>query len=131
MSGGRFNYMNDSACSEIFQCGAHADYGLGKDKYYSQSVEWARWLNPMQDKELSELVFDVFCLLHSLDWYTSGDTGEETYREDVDYFKRKWLVKRGSKKVAEEIDKSLEELRRELNKSLSAYKLRSQKEDAT
>ena len=71
-------------------------------------------LNPLEDKELSELVYDVFCLLHSYDWYISGDTGEEDYRNDVKYFKDKWLKRSSNYRVKDEIDKTLAEAKEEL-----------------
>lgn len=117
MSGGHFNYTNDNACSEIFGYGVYADYGLG-DKSYKENVKNARNLNPMGDKLMSELVYDVFCVLHSLDWYESGDTGDYTYKSDVDYFKKKWLNVDKNEIVSREINKATGELRDELMRSL-------------
>lgn len=117
MSGGRFDYQNDNAAREIFGWSVDVNYGLGEGAYETY-VKRARRLDPMEDKQLSELVYDVFCLLHSLDWYKSDDTGEETYRADVAYFKQKWL--KGRKKSLEkaEIDKQIDELREDLYCSL-------------
>lgn len=117
MSGGRFDYQNDNAAREIFGWSVDVDYGLGEGSY-DASVRRARRLDPMEDKQLSELVFDVFCLLHSLDWYKSDDTGAETYLADVAFFKSKWL--KGRKKSLEkaEIDKQIDELREDLYRSL-------------
>lgn len=113
MSGGAFDYTNDRACQEIFSW-MSPDYGeCGFSK-----AEKARKLNPLEDKQLSELCWDMFCLLHSLDWYKSGDTGEDTYMEDVKRFKDKWLKKDAGTAWKEEIDKSIEELRKELYKTL-------------
>lgn len=120
MSGGLFDYKNDYLTHEIFDWQASADYGLGMGKY-NLNVAGARKINPMQDKQLSELVYDVFCLLHSLDWYRSGDTCEDTYRADVDFFKKKWLL-RSCKKIAQrEIDAAIDEMKQEIEKSLSAF----------
>lgn len=55
-----------------------------------------------QDEELNELYHDLFCggdfavrdyggLCQSLDFYLSGDTDEESYREDLARFKAKWM----------------------------------------
>ncbi len=85
MSGGRWQYLQDSLCSEMFPY--WCDYGESGHKY-SQA---ARSANPMCDREISELVWDVLCLIHSCDWMRSGDTDEDTYREDVKWFKKKWL----------------------------------------
>lgn len=113
MSGGTYDYVNDRACSEIFGW-MYPDYGEGG---FSRSTE-ARKLNPLEDRQLSELCWDMFCLLHSLDWYKSGDTCEDTYREDIKRFKRKWLFKDSEAIKEAEINQSIEELREQLYKEL-------------
>ena len=113
MSGGRFGYENDRACHEIFNW-MSPDYG---EHGFSQAKD-ARKLNPLKDKQLSELCWDMFCLLHSLDWYQSGDIGEEDYLKDVKYFKNKWLNDAEGIRIKEEIDKSIKELKEELYKEL-------------
>ena len=116
MSGGHFDYSNDHACNEIFHW-LDCDYGMGDEKYLSR-VKAARKFDPMEDKQLSELVYDVFCLLHSLDWYVSCDTCEATYRKDVDYFKKKWFRKSFKGISEREVETSISELREELFKIL-------------
>ena len=117
MSGGRWNYNQCNLGYDMFP-GCDVCYGLGDDeksKYrnYTESVKLARKLNPMEDRQLSELVFDVLCLIYSADWYKSGDTCEDIYREDVKFFKEKWLnVKPDT--VKDEICKSIQELKEEL-----------------
>ena len=86
------------------------DYG---DEGFSQS-KYARRNNPLGDKMISELVWDVFCLLHSYDWYMEGDTSKETYLEDLKRFKNKWLKVSEKELVQREIDKTLVEARRDL-----------------
>ena len=117
MSGGRWNYNQCNLGYDMFP-GCDVCYGLGDDeksKYgnYTESVKLARKLNPMEDRQLSELVFDVLCLLYSADWYKSGDTCEDIYREDVKFFKEKWL-KVNPDTVKDEIRKSIQELKEEL-----------------
>ena len=126
MSGGRWNYEQCNLGYDMFP-GCDVCYGLGDDersKYrnYTISIKEARRLNPMRDKQISELVFDVLCLIYSCDWYLSGDTSEETYREDVDFFKRKWLGVSSDQSTKEEIDKSVDELRNELYVSFGLRK---------
>lgn len=121
MSGGRWNYNQCNLGYDMFP-GCDVCYGLGDDeksKYrnYTESVKLARKLNPMEDRQLSELVFDVLCLIYSADWYKSGDTGEDTYLEDVKYFKEKWLKQKPEQAVKNEIDKSMEETRHDLYKT--------------
>lgn len=116
MSGGHFDYQNDNLCHDIFGWGVSPDYG---DDGFNQS-KIARRLNPLEDLVLSELVFDVFCILHSFDWYKSGDTREETYREDVKRFKDKWLKLLSRKRIKEIADDELEAVRERL---YSAFRL--------
>lgn len=55
-----------------------------------------------RDEEINELFRDLMCggefsvrgyggLFQSLDFWLSGDTGEESYREAVAAFKKKWM----------------------------------------
>ena len=100
MSGGYFNYRNGALCEEIFSQSAH--YGLSKSK--SQK---ARQENPLQDRDISELVFDVLCLLHSFDYWQSSDICEETYRNDVKLFKEKWFKERNDSELKKELRQDL------------------------
>ena len=103
MSGGHFNYTNDHLCHDIYGWSISPDYG---ERGFKQS-KFARQIDPFDDLIISELIFDVFCLMHSYDWYQSGDTGESTYREDVRRFKEKWLQQLPEERVREIIDDEL------------------------
>ena len=72
MSGGHFNYQDKQLKNVMF----------GYNHEYK---------NPLEDREISNLVFDVLTLLHVFDYYISGDTGEENYIKAKDEFKKKWL----------------------------------------
>ena len=115
MSGGHFNYDNDRVCHDIFGWQIDPNYG---DRGWKQS-KIARNINPLEDLVISEVVFDVFCLLHSYDWYASGDTCEETYRKDVDHFKKKWLSSLSQSHTREIINDEISKLREELYRSLN------------
>lgn len=117
MSGGRWNYKSDELAYELFSW-MSPDYGT---KGFKQSAT-ARKLNPLEDKQISELCWDMLCLLHSCDWYQSGDTSEETYRADIKYFKDKWLKPTASELAKSEIDKSILEVKEELYKALGVSK---------
>ena len=121
MSGGYFDYDNDRAARSIFDWGVEIDYWLGDGRYYKTSVRTARKLNPLEDREISELAFDMFCLIHSFDLYKSGDTDEEQYRKDLEYFKQKWLKHTPLQRTKTEIEKSVSELREELLKQFGAW----------
>ena len=107
MSGGHFDYRNDNLCYDIFGWGISPNYG---DRGFEQS-NLARQRDPLDDLIMSELVFDVFCILHSYDWYRSGDTCEDTYRADVQRFKDKWLKQIPDERVREIIDDELNVVR--------------------
>ena len=81
MSGGHFNYQDKQLKNDMF----------GYDHEYK---------NPLEDKEISNLVYDVLTLLHDFDWYKSGDTNEETYLKSKENFKKKWLR---NKKYSQEV----------------------------
>ena len=94
MSGGHFEYLDSRLKDEIFG--------------YENKVK-----NVFEDREISELVFDVLYLIHEFDWYYSGDTGKETYLEAKAKFKKKWLGNKGIR-IKRIIDKALDEVRAEL-----------------
>ena len=64
MSGGHYNYL----CYTI------------QDTYEGE----------MEDTLMEEMLQDFCKVLKSLEWYKSGDTGEEDYHKDVDAFITKW-----------------------------------------
>ncbi len=109
MSGGWFSYKQVDLADEMFNW-ISVTYG---EKGFSQAQR-ARKLNPLEDRQLSELCWDLLCVIHSYDWYASGDNREETYREDVKRFKKKWLKPSPEKLAKAEIEKAVEELRQEL-----------------
>ena len=113
MSGGYWNYENDRAARTIFGWNMDVDYG---EDGFKQSKN-ARRKNPLGDKMVSELVWDVFCLLHSYDWYIEGDTCKETYMDDLKRFKTKWLGVPLEEMWLREIDKALTEAKEDLIKT--------------
>lgn len=94
MSGGLFEYHNVNLQSAIFD---NAD----------------RPTNVFEDREISELVWDMLNLIHEFDYYKCGDTGKERYLREKTNFKKKWLNNRGQR-VKRIIDNALAELKTEL-----------------
>lgn len=96
MSGGRWQYQDSCLKNDMFNYSGTSD--------------------PMEDKEVSKLVYDVFNLIHDLDWYKSDDTGEEDYIKAKKKFKEKWLRNKNYNKnvlqpiIEEEIELLKEEL---------------------
>ena len=101
MGGGHFDYQDKQLKNDMF----------GYEHEYK---------NPLEDREISNLVFDVLTLLHVFDYYKSGDTGEENYLTAKDKFKKKWLHNKNyQKEVLEQIiDDTLQEVKDELLKVL-------------
>lgn len=110
MSGGHWGYKNDYIAHELFGWGFSPDYG---DEGFAQSKDAAR-VNPLEDLELSEMLWDLLCVLHSYDWYASGDTCEETYRKDVKRFKTKWLGRTRDDRIKAACDRLLDAAKDEL-----------------
>ena len=112
MSGGFWEYDNDTLAQSIYGWDMLPDYG--EDGFSQSPKAWKR--NPLEDKLMSELVWDVFCVLHSFDWYRSADTCEEGYREDVERFKKKWLKGISEDRVKEMVARELDTAKEELEK---------------
>lgn len=113
MSGGCWNYRNDSLASEVLGYHIYVDYGLDSVKHEKNHRQVIRD-NPLGDPEISALVYDVFCLLHSYDWAESGDTSIDAYQRDVAVFKDRWFKKVRKDRIKEMIDISIEKLQEEL-----------------
>lgn len=94
MSGGNFNYVDATLRNEI--------YG------------WSdAWHNVFEDREISELVWDILNLIHDYDWYVSGDTGKDTYLKAKADFKNKWFDNHDVV-VKRVVDTAIEEVKAEL-----------------
>ena len=96
MSGGSFNYLYSTMSNQLFD---YAISGHYSDIDNKENIRIARKINPMRDRELSELLYDVTCLLHALEWYESADIGEDSYKEYVNQFKTKWLNRSDADRV--------------------------------
>ena len=94
MSGGCFDYKNSMLKNEIF--------GWRDEP-----------TNVFEDREISELVWDVFDLIHDYDYYVSGDIGKETYLKRKADFKKKWFSNRGVR-IRRIVDTALAETKQEL-----------------
>lgn len=89
MSGGHWDYQNDSLANATYQH-CYPDYDLADEQVKELSII-ARKENPLGDKDLSMLLYDLLCVLHSCDWYRSGNIDKEQYKKDIQHFKEKWL----------------------------------------
>ena len=97
MSGGYFSYLDSQLKREIFG--------------------WSDgFTNRFEDREISELVWDVLTLIHDYDWYASSDTCEETWLNAKRKFKRKWFDNRNIR-IQCIVDTAIDELKDELYKT--------------
>ena len=115
MSGGSLNYLASTMCDSLFGYKTDRDYEMICN---NANAIIARSLNPMHDRELSELMADVMCLLHALERYDSCDIGEEKYKECVNKFKAKCL-KRTEK---DRLNSYLEDLKSYYEKLVEEFK---------
>lgn len=104
MSGGRWNYNQSTLANDMFDWRLSLNYG---ERGREQS-KVARKLNPMGDRDISEIVWDVLCLIQSRDWNVSGDTCDETYLADVKAFKEKWFKRTNADVLASYKDDLME-----------------------
>lgn len=119
MSGGHFDYKNDDAGKEIF--GWYLDINYGLDRRQEDAKKAAK-MNPLEDREISELAYDLFCLLHSFDWYKSGDTGIDDYREDLAFFKKKWLERSGQERVHFLVERAIDRIKKQSDEEIADLK---------
>lgn len=72
-------------------------------------------VNRMYDSQLNEMMKDLVEVLHDLEWWKSCDCSEETYRESVKKFKKKWF-RQTKIDVQKQIESELEKKKNELMK---------------
>ena len=70
----------------------------------------------MHDAELDDLMKDIADLARDLEWFDSGDIGEDSYKESVVKFKQKWFKSSREERLKGYIDKSVDDLRKKLYK---------------
>lgn len=86
--------------------GGHFDYAYAQIK--------STYDGQMQDGELNVFLSDFCVVLYELEWWQSGDTGEEDYREAVKRFKEKWFGKRYQQlldRTVKKLENVIEEIR--------------------
>ena len=113
MSGGHFNYFHDKITQDIFGWNIDADYNLGAEEQKKGAV-LARAMNPLNDVELSEMLYDLACVLKAHDWWRSGDCGVECYNNAKRYFKKKWFGKTQKQRIEAQVNKAVEQFRQDV-----------------
>ena len=92
----------------------------GSHNYLYYTVE-ETYGGDMHDAEMNELIKDLVEVLHDLEWWQSGDIGEQGYRETVAKFKTKWFgsdIDTRTERLKGYVDKQVESCRKELYKLL-------------
>lgn len=86
MSRGHWDYHDEVLASEMFSL-VNGD-GWGSDIQADVFPED----DPLEDIELSSILYDMFKVLYVYDSYISGDCGKGSYNKVKKQFKDKWLI---------------------------------------
>lgn len=68
----------------------------------------------LHDAEMNDLLTDFVEVLHDLEWWQSGDTSEDDYRETVAKFKKKWFGANREERLKGYVDQHIATMRKEL-----------------
>lgn len=85
----------------------------GSYDYECYRVE-EEYVGRMYDREMNLLMFDLVKVLHDLEWWQSGDYGEETYQKTLSEFKDKWFDGDRVERLQNIITEATDKLRTEL-----------------
>ena len=117
MSGGHGVYTHDQLGQNIFGWSTSMRDKIGSESYQKELEKVIRG-NALKDFELSELVYDVLCLLHTYDYVFSDDWDEKALQEQIAAFKTKWLKSSRKDRIKSMIDTCMECLKEDLYSSL-------------
>lgn len=92
----------------------------GSYNYMYSRIEY-EYAGKMHDSQLNAMMKDLIDLLHDLEWWQSCDCSEETYRETVKKFKKKWF-KQTKIDVQKQIESEFEKTKNELLKEFDYLK---------
>lgn len=84
MSRGNWNYINETLAMEMF---SPTDNDWGSDIDVNAFPKG----DPLEDIELSSILYDMFKVMYIYDSYVSGDCGKGSYNKIKKQFKDKWL----------------------------------------
>ena len=83
----------------------------------------------MYDAEMDDLIKDLCKVLHDLEWWQSGDYGEESYRKSLAEFKKKWFQGDRNKRLKGYIDNQIGKVKRSLYQLIGEVVNESEKEN--
>lgn len=102
MSRGFWDYRNEYLQSDIFGWNVSKEDGLP---------------NIFEDKEITEIIFDMFRLLYAFDSYKCGDWSEKSWLEEKDKFKERWLGRTEDERVRAIVESTLADAKNEIFKT--------------
>lgn len=70
--------------------------------------------NRMYDAEMNDLICDLCDVLHDLEWWQSGDSSEDHYRNTLMKFKAKWFKGNRKERLKGYIDEQIGIVRSQL-----------------
>ena len=80
-------------------------------EYYRVEEEY---VGSMYDAELDEMMEDLVKVLHDVEWWQSGDIGEDDYRKTVKAFKAKWFDSDRCERLKPIIEREINKVRKKL-----------------
>lgn len=80
-------------------------------------INLEEYFGRMEDEQLNGMLKDLQKVLHDVEWYTSGDISEKSYRKTVTEFKKKWFAQ-SDVDVKTHIEAQFEQKKNELLKEL-------------
>jgi len=90
-----------------------ANMSGGSYEYISYSLA-SQCRGRMYDAEMEDLINDICEVLHALEWWQSGDYGEESYRKELTKFKTKWFKEDRTERLKKYIDEQIGTTRSQL-----------------
>ena len=84
----------------------------GSYQYQYRNIE-DTYVDEVFDDEINLMIKDLCILLKDLEWWQSGDTGEDDYRNSVRLFKARWFGVR-DERLKEIVENRIDNLRKEL-----------------
>ena len=99
--------------------GHHIELEHGKSGRMHSTT--ASRIDPMDDPEISEIVWDVLCLIYSRGELEDGDTPEEIYYGDVKRFKEKWFKEPRTRRLLKYIDDKMQVVQAECVALIEGY----------
>ena len=103
MSGGCWNYMNDSTANEILGYHIYVGYGLDSERH-EKNYRMVVRENPLGDPEIPQLSYTMYSAFFTHMIGLVQDTDFDVYQKDVAIFKDRWFKRAQVDRIKEMID---------------------------